>query len=384
MIIENMKKIIILLLFICLFGCRTKEDDFLIYVISDTHYISDSLVDPNNKVYTKEYLTPDCRNQKDEDILIDSLINEINDNDVDLVVFTGDLSYHGSLISLKEFKNKINKIDTQVLVIPGNHDLYIQNTYSFINDMSYKVENVDNESFKELFKDNGYDSLYQDKDSLSYAYIANEKIMCLMLDTTKCRYNDSNNQNLGGGYLSDRTLVWIEEMLKYAKENELKVISFTHHNLLVHNELFKNGYVIDNADKLVSLYKKYDVKLNMSGHMHLQHIKQEDGIVDIANGSYLMYGNRYGILNISDNQIEYNSKQIKVDGIDIQNNSLSYFTNSDFFEDENVGLLMAHYFDGNYEYIKDNLQKSTITDDYVLRLFDSLEDTNQHSIAIKY
>ena len=99
-----MKKIIILLLFICLFGCHTKEDDFLIYVISDTHYISDSLVDPNNKVYTKEYLTPDCRNQKDEDILIDSLINEINDNDVDLVVFTGDLSYHGSLISLKEFK----------------------------------------------------------------------------------------------------------------------------------------------------------------------------------------------------------------------------------------------------------------------------------------
>lgn len=384
MIIENMKKIIILLLFICLFGCHTKEDDFLIYVISDTHYISDSLVDPNNKVYTKEYLTPDCRNQKDEDILIDSLINEINDNDVDLVVFTGDLSYHGSLISLKEFKNKINKINTQVLVIPGNHDLYIQNTYSFINDMSYKVENVDNESFKELFKDNGYDSLYQDKDSLSYAYIANEKIMCLMLDTTKCRYNDSNNQNLGGGYLSDRTLVWIEEMLKYAKENELKVISFTHHNLLVHNELFKNGYVIDNADKLVSLYKKYDVKLNMSGHMHLQHIKQEDEIVDIANGSYLMYGNRYGILNISDNQIEYNSKQIKVDGIDIQNNSLSYFTNSDFFEDENVGLLMAHYFDGDYEYIKNNYKKENINNYSVNILFNSLENNNQHFIVIEY
>ena len=384
MIIENMKKIIILFLFICLFGCHTKEDDFLIYVISDTHYISDSLVDPNNKIYTKEYLTPDCRNQKDEDILIDSLINEINDNDVDLVVFTGDLSYHGSLISLKEFKNKINKINTQVLVIPGNHDLYIQNTYSFINDMSYKVENVDNESFKELFKDNGYDSLYQDKDSLSYAYIANEKIMCLMLDTTKCRYNDSNNQNLGGGYLSDRTLVWVEEMLKYAKENELKVISFTHHNLLVHNELFKNGYVIDNVDKLVSLYKKYDVKLNMSGHMHLQHIKQEDGIVDIANGSYLMYGNRYGILNISDNQIEYNSKQIKIDGIDIQNNSLSYFTNSDFFEDENVGLLMAHYFDGDYEYIKNNYKKENINNYSVNILFNSLENNNQHFIVIEY
>lgn len=379
-----MKKIIILLLFICLFGCHTKEDDFLICVISDTHYISDSLVDPNNKIYTKEYLTPDCRNQKDEDILIDSLINEINDNDVDLVVFTGDLSYHGSLISLKEFKNKINKINTQVLVIPGNHDLYIQNTYSFINDMSYKVENVDNESFKELFKDNGYDSLYQDKDSLSYAYIANEKIMCLMLDTTKCRYNDSNNQNLAGGYLSDRTLVWIEEMLKYAKENDLKVLSFTHHNLLVHNELFKNGYVIDNADKLVSLYKKYDVKLNMSGHMHIQHIKQEDGIVDIANGSYLMYGNRYGILNISDNQIEYNSKQIKVDGIDIQNNSLSYFTNSDFFEDENVGLLMAHYFDGDYEYIKNNYKKENINNYSVNILFNSLENNNQHFIVIEY
>ena len=173
-------------------------------------------------------------------------------------------------------------------------------------------------------------------------------------------------------------------MIKYAKENELKVISFTHHNLLVHNELFKNGYVIDNVDKLVSLYKKYDVKLNMSGHMHIQHIKQEDGIVDIANGSYLMYGNRYGILNISDNQIEYNSKQIKIDGIDIQNNSLSYFTNSDFFEDENVGLLMAHYFDGDYEYIKNNYKKENINNYSVNILFNSLENNNQHFIVIEY
>ena len=366
----------------CMFGCRTRENNRLIYIISDTHYMSDSLVDPNNKLYTKKYLTPDCRNQEDEDILIDNLINEINNNDVDLVVFTGDLSYHGALISLQEFKNKIDNINTKVLVIPGNHDLYIQNTYSFINDVDYKVDNCDNETFKELFKDNGYDSMYQDSDSLSYAYIFNDEIMCLMLDTTKCKYNDSNNMNLAGGYLSDKTLAWIEDMLIYAKDNNLKVISFSHHNLLVHNELFNEGYVIDNAEKLVSLYKKYDVLLNMSGHMHIQHIKEEDGIVDIANESYLIYGNRYGVLNISDNEIKYESKQIMID--DIQDNSLNCFKTFNSFDNEDIGIFMAHYFDGDYKYIKENYPKYNADDSYYNYLFNNLEDRDQHSIVIRY
>ena len=376
-----MKKFIIVLLLICLFGCHVKEDKYLIYVISDTHYMSNSLVDPNNKLYTKKYLTPDCRNQEDEDILIDALIDDINNSHVDLVVFTGDLSFHGALISLEEFKHKIDNINTQVLVIPGNHDLYIQNTYSFINDIDHKVDNVDNESFKELFKDNGYDSLYQDKDSLSYAYILNDEIMCLMLDTTKCRYNDANKANLAGGYLNNNTLNWIEEMLKYAKENDLRVISFSHHNLLIHNELFNTGYVIDNANELVDLYKKYDVKLNLSGHMHIQHIKEDDGIVDIANGSYLIYGNRYGVLSINDKEIKYNSKQIN--RADIIDNSINCFKDKRFFESDDVGTLMAHFFDGDYKFIKDNYQKYTIINDSVLGLFGSLEDNNQHSIVIE-
>lgn len=50
-----MKKFIIVLLLICLFGYHVKEDKYLIYVISDTHYMSDSLVDPNNK-YILRYI----------------------------------------------------------------------------------------------------------------------------------------------------------------------------------------------------------------------------------------------------------------------------------------------------------------------------------------
>ena len=104
------KIVIIILLVLSLFGCSNKTDNYSIYVISDTHYMSDSLVDPNNKLYTKKYLTPDCRNQEDEDILIDALIDEINDNNIDLVVFTGDLSFHGAIISLEELTKKSKEL----------------------------------------------------------------------------------------------------------------------------------------------------------------------------------------------------------------------------------------------------------------------------------
>ena len=38
--------------------------------------------------------------------------------------------------------------------------------------------------------------------------------------------------------------------------------------------MFTEGFMIKNAERIEELYGKYNVKLNLSGHMHIQHIEK--------------------------------------------------------------------------------------------------------------
>ena len=58
------------------------------------------------------------------------------------------------------------------------------------------------------------------------------------------------------------------------------------------------------------LYKKYNVEINFSGHLHIQDIMENNGIYDICSNSLLDYGNRYGIFKIGKNGMQYDSKYI--------------------------------------------------------------------------
>ena len=112
------------------------------------------------------------------------------------------------------------------------------------------------------------------------------------------------------GTIRETTLKWIETILKEAKEKNIRVISLTHQNLFVHNSLFTWGYQLDNAQKLIDLFNEYDVHLNLSGHLHVQTIKEEDNIVDIAVSSLSVTPLQYGILTIDDNKLTYKTKSI--------------------------------------------------------------------------
>ena len=65
-----------------------------------------------------------------------------------------------------------------------------------------------------------------------------------MLDTNLFEFNYEFGDNFVSGYLDEETLVWIENNLKKVQEENKKVISFSHHNLITHNELFDSMYTL--------------------------------------------------------------------------------------------------------------------------------------------
>ena len=385
-----------------------------IFVASDLHLYSENLLGPNNENCTKENMASDGRIQEYDYVLVNALIDEVNEKKPEYLIITGDLSYNGERDSHVELTKMLSKIDnTKVLVIPGNHDMYSLSAFSALEDKTKRIRSINVDNFREIYSDFGYSEAYSyDKDSLSYIYELSEDKWALMLDTTLAKYNEDIDLNIVAGALEEPSMVWLENNLKYAKENGISVISFSHHNLLVHNELYTTTHTITNYEDILELYAKYDVNLNFSGHLHIQSIEDtvvnEKEIYDIASGSILDYGNRYGVLDIYDNCYSYEAKML-----DFGERDYSFRVFCDEFYakslkrnqtalgeekgEEATRLLSeinAYYFDGSYEkiheLIDDNKQLikqiKKNTSDYETSYVKSImevENKDQHELVIE-
>ena len=416
-----MKKKLFLIPLLLISGCNKIDLGDLestIYIASDIHLYSNNLISENNVKYIKENFTSDGRVQEYDYELVNSLVNEVNKNKPEYLVLSGDLSYNGERDSHLELVKLLDKIeDTKVLVIPGNHDTYSLNSFSCLEDKVTKIKSITHDDFKEIYMNYGYNDAYSyDEDTLSYIYEISDDKWLLMLDTSQSIYNKEFDMNIIGGNIYENTYNWMEQNLKYAYENNIEVISVTHHNLLVHNELFKQSYTLYNNEKIIDLLVKYDVKLNLSGHLHIQSIKSaeknEKLIFDISNGSLLDYGNRYGILNIYSNYLKYESKKIDFIDDSFDFNEYSYnifykryydkslFRNEIRYEDDSEEItsllseINCYYFDGDYVNINKVVKKNrsliklikekteNYENDYIKTIID-VEKENQHSLLIK-
>ena len=344
------------------------EYQFQFYVASDLHYLSNSLVPDTNEIYLKNVLTSDGRVQELDVEIFDTFIEEIKTNQPKYAFLTGDLTFNGELQSHIDIIKKLNQIEnTKVLVIPGNHDCFNIYARDFSNDQINQTTSVTKEEFKLLYEDYGYsDAISYDLESLSYFYPLSENMWALMLDTTLTQYNEEVDSNVISGQLFESTYNWIEENLQIAQQKNIQVISFTHHNLITHHPRFENNFTLYESYKLLDIFKKYQVKLNFSGHLHIQNIIEEDGVYDIASGSLLDYGNRFGIVDVYDNAYDYQTKKINLEQIDLNDYAFDVFYQKYydkqysfyqlFYKDYDYEKLLdlssqinAYFFDGNYQ-----------------------------------
>ena len=92
----------------------------------------------------------------------------------------------------------------------------------------------------------GYeDALYKDRESFSYVTEVDEHTWLLLLDVNASMCTNAFTQNI---------LKWIEDVLQAGKKEGVHVISITHQNLLQHT-LFTDGFIIDNAEDVISLFE---------------------------------------------------------------------------------------------------------------------------------
>lgn len=325
-----------------------KNIDFI--VATDLHYISE-------KINADGELNEICENKGDlkqikyVSEITDAFISEVMDyKPSGGLIICGDLTYNGERASHLDLMRKFRKLmenGIKVYVIPGNHDINNYNAYKYKSTQKIPISSVSAEDFRKIYFNCGFsEAIYEDEYSLSYIASVLDDLWLVMLDTNFYQNNNWKNPVAIKGVLSDSTYEWLEEHLKEAQQKNIKVIAVTHHSLVDHNDLLNRGYTLEDNQRLVELYAKYNVVLNLSGHLHIQHIKpgyskeiKNKKIYDIATSSLIVCRNQYGILKYeAGKSIFYKTKVLDVSKWALDN---GYLDNN---------LLNFNYYSYNYAY----------------------------------
>ncbi len=278
-----------------------------IFVASDLHYISPELTD-HGAYFTRMIEGGDGKMVHYCEAITDAFVQEVIDKQPDCLILSGDLTFNGAKKSHEDLAAKLRPIresGVPVYVLPGNHDVYCHAAASFSGDSYTLAQGTTSEDFSSIYHALGFDdAVSRDPYSLSYIAEPIPGVWILMLDV---------NTQFMSGAVAQNTFFWLDKVLAKAQETGKKVITVSHQNLYAHSDLLYEGYVIANASMLESRYEKYGVAVNLSGHLHMQHILSPEGKVpEIATSSLAVSPCQYGVIEFSGDQALYRTQTVDV------------------------------------------------------------------------
>ena len=279
--------------------------DYRIAVASDPHYIAPVLTD-GGLYYQSVLASGDSKFMPYSKEILDAFVEELlNAEEVpDALLLTGDLTFNGAVMSHEALAEKLRPLKEagiRVLVTTGNHDVYNLNAARFEGESFTRVPFATTELFREIYGDFGFDDAVSTApDSLSYMAALGDRLRVLVLDFNTLEHFYG---------ISEETLAWAEEQLRTAERDGVPVIAAGHQNLFRHS-LFYDGYVIAGAERLADLLRTYGVRLFLSGHLHIQHIRTEGDLTEIASSALCSWPCQYGMLTSKDGIWSYETRRL--------------------------------------------------------------------------
>lgn len=260
-------------------------------------------------------------------------------------------------------------------MIPGNHDISNPWARSFKGDNQYTTDIIDENEFRNIYADFGYDEAISNDDEKTLGYLAvpSEDVWLLMLDTSQYKNNYMIGFPQTDGKLSPDTLEWIKAFSDLAEAKEAKIIPVMHHNIINHSEMIRKGFTLNNNEEALSLFQERHLNLVLSGHIHTQDISSynngSDTLYDIVTGSLAVNPHQYGVLTYSakDQAMDYHTAKVdvekwaKVNGIKVKH--LNHFeTNSSETDITSMSAVMeilnVRYFAGTENKKSQDVMKS--------------------------
>ena len=269
--------------------------DTRLMVVSDLHYLAPALYQ-DSELFLQALRNGDGKITQFGDILLQALYRQILQEQPDALIVTGDLTFNGekeSHIALADWFRTVEAAGVPVWVIPGNHDINVISPFGFGKETYYRTEAVTPEEFREIYAD------FTSPGETGFSYIVPVSDHLWVAMTDVAWYQE--HAETFGMFSSDHA-VWLEKVLQSAGESSATVITATHHSLLAHTEFAKENFLMFGHESMSALAHQYGVHLNLSGHLHIQHIVRDNGLADAALGAFCIWPHRYALVTLDSGQ----------------------------------------------------------------------------------
>ncbi len=288
--------------------------DLKIAVMSDTHYLSPTLI-KDTEDYTTA-LNSDRKLLTEGSEINNTLLDAVRRDKPDVLLISGDLTKDGELECHEDFSARLQKLkkdlpDMKIYVINGNHDIRNENAKNFNTEDGKAVAagRTEPEDFARI-----YDFVYSDesvvarytppagKESGQLSYVAKpcDGVTLIVLDT--CCYSEDNTSDNEAehetrGEMSPELVAWAVEQISAAKAAGDRVIGMAHHGFVPHFSMepdLMKMYLVEDYANIAAQLADAGLEVIFTGHMHANDIATmttENGstLYDIETGSNLTY-----------------------------------------------------------------------------------------------
>lgn len=314
-----MKKINFLQLFVfamiwTMLPLNSMAQPLKVFIASDLHVMNSELI-INDGPALEQYLAMDRKLLRESEAIFDAIIDTILNIQPDLVLFPGDLTKDGELVSHQYVAEKCQLLEDNgihVFVVAGNHDINNPHAFAFDGENVIPVDSVSPQDFSDIYANFGFnEAIAHDPNSLTYIVEPVPGLQIFGMDV--CRYdnNYANNYPETGGGLSVESYNWIMQKLQEAKDANKRVLGMMHHGLVEHyvgqKQLFSE-YVIDGWDTLSVNFADAGMKAVFTGHYHSHDIVGKTSVAgntiyDIETGSAVTWPCPFRTIEILDNDL---------------------------------------------------------------------------------
>lgn len=324
----------------------TQDKKTSFWVISDTHLIADSLHD-HGQAFSQMQKTSQGKDLYYQETALSAFVRMAQKKKPAAIVVTGDVTFNGERVSAEKFAEIFKPLkETQLLVIPGNHDIYDGWAREFRGKKQYYAGQISPRMWRNIFKTSYENAVSVDDKSLAYSVQLNPDYLLILADSNDYGKEEATTAPATAGFLGKEQRRWIKAQLQYASENNLQVIFCMHHNLYAHNPAVNKGYVVDDYHELRKLLAQYNVKLVFSGHIHAQNIMLPQDpcpATEIVTSSFCSNDQGYGVVKVSPKEVSYTCHHFKMKDYltdkEKQNWTLTHF--HDYLENIQLGTISA-------------------------------------------
>jgi 3',5'-cyclic AMP phosphodiesterase CpdA len=237
--------------------------------------------------------------------LLETAIAEINAlPDLDFVLVCGDLTKDSEPYNHDQARQLLSRFRKPVFCVSGNHDQPRLPKLRPPHLLDPDVTPVCTADIPRWYGDFGF------KDTQRSAYSCDPTPDVHLIGIC------SNKPDEDRGWISPEVLAWLDHDLAQERESGRQSIVMLHHSIIDHvpgesvTPAF-SWFHVENAPELKAILRKHGVRIALSGHLHIQDVKEEAGLYNVVTASLAGYPHAYRIMTLRDGVLEIRSRRLQ-------------------------------------------------------------------------